>query len=150
MRCIHYGADNFNPVLFQPAINKATPWHKPAAGSGLWASPVDASFGWREWCIREEYMTDRLRRSFEFWLSSDARIYSIDCPDDAAALPMREDSFGSFISRSIFNFDFEAIRKRWDVIYLTYEGFQSTHFSQPGLYGWDCESVLVLNAGVIM
>ena len=36
-----------------------------------------------------------------------------------------------------------------DAIYLTEKGEQETRFESPGLYGWDCECVLVMNPDCI-
>ena len=42
------------------------------------------------------------------------------------------------------NFE-ELARSGIDAIFLTEEGEHATRFSEPGLYGWDCESILVMN-----
>jgi len=41
--------------------------------------------------------------------------------------------------------DFEQLSKTYDAVWLTYNGERKTRYSNPDLYGWDCESVLILN-----
>ena len=49
--------------------------------------------------------------------------------------------------------DFEKVALEFDAIHLTTRGMMETRFTPfetPDLYGWDCESVLVLNRDVIV
>lgn len=58
---IHYGSDHFSMEKFKEIQNKLNDhsWqNKP--NYGLWASPVDAEYGWADWCKGEEFHTDRL------------------------------------------------------------------------------------------
>ena len=41
--------------------------------------------------------------------------------------------------------DFEKIAENYDAIWLTEKGMQETRWSNPDLYGWDCETFLILN-----
>jgi len=54
MKLIHYGAREYNPDLVQPITNANT-WCKPYGG--LWTSPVDSKWGWKDWCKAEEFRT---------------------------------------------------------------------------------------------
>ena len=47
-RYIHYGSDKFDINKFLPIINQDYDWTKPKQG-GIWASPIDAEFGWEQW-----------------------------------------------------------------------------------------------------
>ena len=47
---IHYGATQLHEI--QPVKNERF-FSKPTGG--LWASPVDEPFGWKEWCEREHF-----------------------------------------------------------------------------------------------
>ena len=38
MRYIHYGCTSFDKLKFQEIKG------------GLWASPIDAEYGWKDWC----------------------------------------------------------------------------------------------------
>lgn len=42
--------------------------------------------------------------------------------------------------------DFELLAKNYDAIWLTENGQSETHLYYPiNLYGWDCETVLIMN-----
>jgi hypothetical protein len=48
--------------------------------------------------------------------------------------------------------DFEALAKEYDAIWLTEKGMWDTRDSAPGqptTYGWDCETIYVMNPDVI-
>lgn len=60
---IHYGATSFDPVMGFPVRNLRH-WPKPCGG--LWASRKNATFGWKEWCIENEFRECDITNSFEF------------------------------------------------------------------------------------
>ena len=60
---IHYGHSEFRPELFREIKNRYA-FVKPLGG--LWASPVDAKLGWKEWCTDENFCVGRLLDSFTF------------------------------------------------------------------------------------
>jgi len=100
---------------------------------GLWASPVNAAWGWREWCKIEEF--GDLYNNFTFVF--DGNVFVIDSISSAASMPWIDHD------KSI---DFEKMLELgYDAIYLTEKGQKETRFSTPSLYGWDCECVLIMN-----
>lgn len=139
MRVIHYGSTEFDRSLFNPVINGK--WVKPSGG--LWASPKDSKFGWRDWCASEDYDGSDFSKSFEFDLD-DKRIYVIDSLDDLKKLPMQ----GGYAAYKEY-IDFEKCATMYDAILLTEEGQWKTRMTEPGLYGWDCESLIILNPDAI-
>ena len=52
---IHYGSKKFDTERFTP-IQNCYPRNKPIGG--LWASEVDAQFGWKTWCEGEQYRSN--------------------------------------------------------------------------------------------
>jgi len=124
---------------------------------GLWASPYhpDKEYisGWHEWCSSE----------MDHWLSNDsvvleikedARIFTIDSQDDLIEfikiIGIAEDELTKTLKFKMLSYpDFEKVSQIFDVVYLTEEGQWDTRFSNNGcdynLYGWDCESILILN-----
>ena len=135
MKLITYGLGNvLNTEKIQPIKNRG--FVKPEGG--LWASPVDSLYGWREWCNDNNF--GDLSTSFQFQFSGN--IYTINSLNDLFSLPLRF----AFENRFYF-IDFEECLKRGiDAIHLTNSGEMATRFSKPvNLYGWDCESVLILN-----
>ena len=81
---IHYGSSKYEPDKFKP-IKNSLMWTKQEGG--LWASPKDAAFGWKEWCINTEFKECNIDKSFEFTLAPNARILQINNKHDLADLP---------------------------------------------------------------
>ena len=139
MKFIHYGNNKYDPSLFCEIRNRI---NKPTGG--LWASPINSSYGWKDWCKEHDFRDCNKDDSFTFKLSADARILTIDCSSDINLLLVLEPM------GPIMRIDFESIKKSGiDVIYLTRIGEKETRFLDGGLYGWDCESAIILNKDVI-
>jgi hypothetical protein len=135
MRLIHYGAKKYNKQKFKPISD--IPFRNKPYG-GLWASPVDPKYGWIQFCLSAGY--GDLSCSFEFEFAGN--VLTIDSEQDIEQLPWIEIDNVFFVS-------FQALCQGYfiyDAIYLTAKGEEETRFSAPkSLYGWDCESVLILN-----
>ena len=58
---IHYGSKKLHKI--KPIKNQP---YFPKPEGGLWASPVDAPFGWKEWCEREHFRKNSEENSFKF------------------------------------------------------------------------------------
>lgn len=146
MKLIHRDSNEYKPELFTPIKNK---WVKPLGG--LWTSPVDSSYGWKDWCESNDFSNGDNNLSFTVELKSNAKILVID---DLRTLKLLSISY-PFGHRILGEFgeylNFERIAKEYDAIHLTDRGQSETHLSTPvKLYGWDCESVLILNPEVII
>lgn len=129
-KLITYGCGNsFELAKFKPVKN--VNFVKPEGG--LWASPFDSKYGWREWCMREGF--GDLSSSFTFQYSG--RTLVVDREDDLLLMTWTRRGFP----------DFEAMVKRGiDAIYLTEKGEAETRLSVPyDLYSWDCECILIMN-----
>lgn len=140
---IHYGADQYDYKMFHKIKN--TNWIKPSGG--LWASPIDSQFGWKDWCDSEGYKSD-LSKNFTFTLAENARIYVVDSYHDLSKCPTIRPSKSMI---DIEYIDFEKMAMQYDAMYLTEEGQWRTRLSHPmNLYGWDCESILIMNKEIII
>ena len=144
MTLIHYGCPHWVPSHFVFPENLPA-FVKPKGG--LWASPVDSNYGWKEWCQQEEFHTGSLKHWFVFEFTG--RIMTINTETD-----LKKMCFRSVIDIPYLQMqfpDFEELAKKTDAIYLTETGQWKTRLLMgPNLYGWDCECVLILNpAGVI-
>lgn len=130
--------ERFRRNAYKPIRNRD--FVKP--DGGLWASPINVAWGWKQWAEREEY--GDLSTWFEFDFRG--RVLKIDKLKDLIALPRRHyDGY-----REMQWPDYEAILARGvDAIHLTEKGESETRFSNPNLYGWDCECVLVMNADAV-
>jgi len=140
--------ENFNEIKNRPCFNKPF--------GGLWASPYypnnEYVSAWHEWCSYEQ----------EDWITNDSviikikessKIYTINNQNDLIKLidivGIIEDDLTNKLLYTIPNF--EKASKIFDIIYLTQKGQCETHFPMRhnklnySLYGWDCESILVMN-----
>ena len=136
-RYVHYGSDRYKGCIWKPVRNAF--WTKP--DGGLWASPVNSDHGWKWFCECENWNTEALRVSFEFSLTKGARILHLT-PDLVRELSQ----FDRSLIYPVVCIDFEALKKDWDVLY--YDPWESNHLERR-LFGWDCESIVVMNKGVI-
>ena len=117
---------------------------------GLWGSPVGSKWGWKEWVESEmpEWMETKYGLSeFRFRFNSKARLYVIDSPFDLLTVPYKVKG-GEYAICFEDLIDFERMARDYDAILLTELGERRTRFSDReygmSLYGWDCESILVL------
>ena len=154
MTYIILGKKELNKEKFKSVKNRIG-LNKPEGG--LWASPYypnnEYISGWHEWCTSE----------MENWLSNDsvilelkddARIYIINSQEDLINLMcivgVAKDELTLNLGLKRFaSPDFEKASQVFDAILITEEGQWKTRFSDDkcdyNLYGWDCESILILN-----
>jgi len=136
IKLITYGLGNTLDVgRIKPIVNRDS---KPVAG--LWASPTKSNYGWREFCLREDY--GDLSTSFVF--SVTGNILKIDSKDDLEKIEW-------YCKWGYYFPDFELMQNEVDAIWLTITGLFETKnlLNKYVLYGWDCESVLIMNKNVI-
>ena len=136
----------FNTNLTNNGINKPK--------GGLWSSPYnkDTISGWYQFCKDENFIKGDNSVGVIFSLKEEARIYTIDTKEDLDNLAnkypivVKENLRYNFMS----TIDYTKVSKDYDAIYLTDKGQWATRFSRPNtLYGWDCETLLVLNFNAI-
>lgn len=145
---IHYGATQFDPLLNFPIKNKHY-WVKPEGG--LWASRKNASFGWKDWCIREEFRDCNDDCSFEFVMKDESKIAVVSTLAQLRRLPRIENS----PIRTPYPIDFErCLRFGIDAIELCWYGEEFKNVASGNLYfelcGWDCDSIVVLNSDAVI
>lgn len=144
---IHYGSTNFDPSYFAQVTNRDTLRIKP--DGGLWASRVDAKYGWRDWCENAEFGLESLKTHFCFLITPAAKVFHLYTSKDLDRLPHRNDCHDQWE----FYPDFEQmVIDGWDAIELHLSdtdiswGNDSLHFR---LYGWDCDSILIMNPKIV-
>ena len=132
VRVIHYGSASFDPARFSKPTH-SDGINKPRGG--YWCSPINSKYGWREW----------VRDNMDEWQTDVHHTATIR--GNGLIINKREDYTGPFASRgSSEQWDWDWIIAHYDFIWLTYEGECDCHMS---LYGWDCESIVVLNPAAI-
>ena len=144
---IHYGNNEFCRDLFTKIRNRemfVKPW------GGLWASPVDARNGWKDWCINEHFHVDRLKESFTFTLSDTANVlhlYDVEQLRDLPQLTMR------FMTWTCLDFE-QLLADGYDAVELHLSDEKNSDGFLDGLYwelyGWDCDSILIMNPEVVV
>ncbi len=148
---IHYGSARFSNSKWEVIQNKGS--IKPLGG--LWTSPINSTHSWKHWCHRERFRRCRKHESFTLSLKENARIYIIDSCLDIDKMPVLKQGEDWFIlSKIMCRPDFEELSKNYDAIWLTERGERTTRYPYLGdrlsFYGWDCETVLILNKEVII
>lgn len=151
MKFIHYGHRRFDKRRFMPIHNEEGR-NKPRGG--LWASPVDSDYGWKSWCEDAAFRECDEQNSFTFALKPEANIYYIRSVEAANSLPRAENRYGiedlmlETPFSMIMGVDFESMVK---------DGIDAIIYEQSAcpqlywkLYGWDCDSILVMNPEVVI
>lgn len=137
---IHYGHRCFVPDLFEEVRNEE-PLCKPHGG--LWASSVNAPYGWKDWCEDNGYFVSNMNESFEFKLRFDAEVYHIHSVEDVRKMPKIAGSGAT----SWYQHDFEKmLADGIDAIELHLSDDPDLYME---LYGWDCDSILIMNPSVM-
>lgn len=140
---IHYGSKQFDISKFEPIRNW---WNKPHGG--LWASPVNAVYGWKRWNAESHYRECSEENSFRFTLAPDAVVYCIDSESKALGLPSLPWPFPDIKYPSTRTFDFERVLHAGiDAIELKLSTDRQLYWV---MYGWDCDCILILNPDVII
>ena len=126
---------------------------------GLWASPVDSIFGWKDWCEGEDFHTDRLKTWTKFKISPEAKILVINSYDDlvevARKYSERRFDLSPYDSDRVLKF-VKMQEDGYSGVFLTYRGHRENHLiwdrRSPvccGLNTWDCESIILFDPEVI-
>lgn len=142
MEYVHYGSNKFDMKKFRE-IENIPEFAKPKGG--LWASRIDTEYSWKEWCENNEFGLDKLKESFKFKLKEDAKILTIENHVQLEKLPRNKNNK---ITREIFiALDFEKLAKEYDGIEVLISKDQELYWK---LYGWDCDSILIMNPNIIV
>lgn len=104
---IHYGSNELNTI--SPIRNER---HFTKPFGGLWASPVNAKFGWKAWCEREHFRKGDMNESFVFKIKDESKIFHIYSTKDLEKLPKQHDEFHGHMCC----IDFEEMQKKWEAI----------------------------------
>lgn len=143
---IHYGSRKFIKSAFIPIHNERC-FTKPFGG--LWASPIGAKYGWKDWCIANHFRDCRENNAFRFTLSKEANVIHIYSAKDLEQLPMQAER-GTLSVRP----DYEQILKNGVDAVELHLSEEPPHEWHKGLYyllyGWDCDSIVILNPDIIV
>jgi len=138
----------FAPAQPAPAQHLMTPVrnriYRDKAEGGLWTSPEGSGFGWDDWCRSE--MPHWLGDRWVLTVVGEPRVLAIDSLTDLELACLRfpappSDPSWGFARPPGPRMDWEAVAVEYDAVWLTEAGQWATRFSEPDLYGWDCETV---------
>jgi hypothetical protein len=143
---IHYGSDEFRKELFRDVRNSY--WVKPEGG--LWTSPVNSQWGWKDWCDAEQFRECDKQNSFIVHLKPGTKVVVIDGKKDFEKLLETHGLDMPFMKRQGPDFE-KLFGDGYQAIWLTEKGQQETRFTFPSsLYGWDVETVLILDKNSVL
>lgn len=135
---IHYGDFIFHPEAIGSDHNDA--WrNKP--NYALWASPINAKFGWRDFCEGEDFRTDTLDEWFTFILKPWAKVFYVDSLEKERDIPVQYVEHWTSFDRKVY--DFEMLKE------IGYDAIEVNISKCPELYSamysWDCDSIAIFN-----
>lgn len=138
---IHYGHKKFSDALWDEIknVNFVKPY------GGLWASIVDAKYGWKEWCKDSNFRKCDIDNSFCFKLKENARVLTINSIEELKTHP-KDKNCPECMDPVYYCLDFEELKKKYDAIEVNISKDERLYWD---LYGWDCDSILILNKNVI-
>ena len=150
MRFVHYGDDHFDPEKFN-LVKNSVYRNKPKSG-GLWASPVNSKkYTWAKWCRRENFNTNELEIGFKFDINFDSprilKIFNIHDMERLRKYIIHNKIFGERDDFTGFEaYDFESMSKDYDALYIEAGSSPKLYCA---MYGWDCDSILIMNPEIL-
>lgn len=140
---IHCGHGSFDLNKFEPIRDRLN-FVKPYGG--LWASPAYSKNSWSAWCIDNDFNTERLSTYFTFKLKPGTRVVMIKSTKDLENLwRLGYVTIDNKYSGHWYYIKFEKLLE---------DGFDAVEVQMNDslywdLYGWDCDSILILNPDCI-
>lgn len=125
----------------------------------MWGTPKSAQYGRKDWCEDQDFHTGKLESHFQFTLVPHASVLQINNKGDLSELPKIEPLILNekelpAISMPWVLLDFEKLLADGvDAIQVNMSNDTATSFSErlyQALYGWDCDSILVMNKNVLV
>lgn len=153
---VSYGLGEYSPEKFNTIKNRK---YNIKPEGGLWSSPQSSEYGWKDFC---DFRENGFNNGFKFQLKPDSKVYIIDSFLDLIQVPYKlKDPFYNNIKFGQNFIDYEEMAKEYDAIWLTVNGQWDTRLpemdgnydidgSSINLYGWDCESLLILRKECII
>lgn len=147
---ITYGKGNVLDTSRLPDLNELdlTPSFINKIPGTLWGSPVDANFGWKEWCHNNDFHTTSFKTSFKWTIKEDSRLLFISTLEDLEKVPFVETEFG------LLQIDFQKIANDYDAMEISMDNLYIGHMflseKERAFNSWDCDSIMVLNKDIII
>lgn len=158
---IHYGWDHFDPTYFNQDfddskyVNRGWHWPKPFNHkAGLWASPENCHYSWRNFCEAEDYHVSDLNSSFVFTIKHPENIFHVKdertlCSFIMGYMKEHDRTRQSYIDTFIKGDGYPSpigiyYNKLIEDGYVGLEVDMSIYWKiRPIFCPWDCDSILV-------
>lgn len=148
MELIHYShekIDSWRPVSY---LQKKD--YKP---SGIWFSVREGKdpWGWKEWCVAEEFRLDKLKHSHVITLDSSANLLILNTPDKMWQFTKQYGRAIDWRSDYLIYCDWSAISKLYQgiLIYPYFYQFRLGWSEFAWYYPWDCASGCIWDINAI-
>ena len=137
----------FDPKLIETDLTSTI--CKPT--KAFWGSPVNATFGWKEWCEGEDYEYD-FSNPIYWRLKEGTKILAVNMKDVTKPSSVLRYIIRD-ISCGIQQLDFEKMREdNIDAVELMDANIGHLFINKAEMMcnSWDCESIVVLNPSKII
>jgi hypothetical protein len=136
---VHFGSSRLDRQLFEEISNISYCGGLKPFG-GLWGSNENG-YGWSEWCHDNEFNVDKLEVSFKFKIQEGSRVLNV-LNDELKQYSMCQIDFPFNRTPILNHIDWEKVKSDYDAVYIA-AGSNNNLYHR--YYGWDCDSILVLN-----
>jgi hypothetical protein len=143
MLLIHYSKSIIESLDDRPYLQTELSWQ--AKPNGLWISVEDegSGYNWREWCIAEDFVVDRLKYSHQLILKPSAKIIHLKTPEEIFEFTKKYAAPTRF-----FDKEYDTNEINWDEVKKEYQGIIISPYQwdcrlaleSQWYYGWDCSS----------
>lgn len=140
MKLVHFSA---TPLSFDPERRYGTFGEGLFKPDGLWLSNEDG-YGWKDWCAKTGYETQRLAHSQEFRLTDDSNVLIINDTQDFLDFESKYGIAQSFLMKRFVEIDWTKVKADYDGIIIP-QYFWSFKLDHMWYYGWDCGSGCIWN-----
>ena len=132
--------------------------------SALWGSPIDAEYGWKEWCESEhyipgnkkpfeEYADEYFGTYFTWTLKEGSKVYTVSNMEDIEKLESLKIIYKDTRFYGGYTIDFiEAYNQGYCAVELTDPCMGHRFYNELEMLfnSWDCESIVVLDPSKII
>ena len=145
---IHYGSDFLNKTM------PMKDWVTGDKPKGIWASPKDTNWGWKDWCEYEDFEIRKLKLSFEFKLKRKSKILKIKKIEDIwPYLKEIEDKslwWPMWYQDYKYELDTEKLYSNFDGMELFMKNnYGYFHNHSHNFTTWDVDSIVIWNLDII-
>lgn len=144
---VHYGSQHYDKNKFVLAKNEKQ-WMKPVGG--LWGSPVGSQYSWKKWCEDND---------FSFYAENECFFFRLACPQNWSIVHSRKEwekypKQSPLLGLGHAAIDYELITNKGigDGLpnYAIVTEFEDREEFDFCFWGYDCDSVLVLDDSILI